>query len=137
MSSNWRDTGSVSGSAQGDSRIFRLQAREDVNPASILEAAADYMEVHGWTKGVSENALGEVCVQGAIWRGVGVNMHAHPGYDRNLHRLFKVAEKTLCKAMDTTATAAWNDLICKSKYEAVDALRLAAKLAQTSELVIH
>jgi hypothetical protein len=91
-----------------------------MTPAEILESAADYMEIHGWTQGVLEMGSGEVCVRGAILRMdmLYVNEIA-----------VARAEKILSKVVGYSRVHVWNDNICKSKYEAIDALRLAAKLA--------
>jgi hypothetical protein len=97
-----------------------------MTPASILEAAADYMEVHGWTQGVSENSSGEVCVHGAIMRGAGV---AITYGDMDLQPLLFEAERIFGKVVRYRRVHEWNDIVCESKYEAIEALRLAAKLA--------
>jgi hypothetical protein len=96
-------------------------------PYEILEAAADYTETHGWTRCVAENAQGEVCLQGALWRGAGIRIYED--VDVDLLDSIHAAEKVLSSVIDNHWIAMWNDLTCKSKYEAVDALRLAAKLA--------
>ena len=82
----------------------------------LLLDAADYMDRHGWCTKFFELEDGSVCLVGAI-RAV-THPRAAVERDRVLMRLKR--------HLGTSAIVDWNDAVCQSKEQAVEALRAAA-----------
>jgi hypothetical protein len=90
----------------------------DLSQASRdLLSAADYMDQHGWCQHIAENKAGEVCITGAIDLG----MHGERSSKR-----FQAAYYQFRDAFGLMSVMGWNDFDCKSKEQAVGALRQAA-----------
>jgi hypothetical protein len=123
--------------------------RRLLDPASkLLLDAADYMELHGWCRKTLSDDAGRVCVEGAILVGSGgkilkrasdkgcyISGGAREDIPRALQKLsayLKKHNQTWAKEIGITdmdlcrITPAWNDLKCRSKKQAVTALRAAA-----------
>jgi hypothetical protein len=100
-----------------------------MTPADILEASADYMEVHGWTRleAISEN--GEVCMYGAFYEVTNSLPENSLSEYMDAYNQIREAYACLYKALEGYQIAEWNDHVCASKYEAIDMFRRAAKLA--------
>jgi len=79
-----------------------------------LRAAAAYMREHGWCRGETADDLGRVCLLGALMKTE--NMVAS-----------QVSSLQLRKLIDVSIPC-WNDLICKSKEQAVAMLEAAAEM---------
>ncbi len=82
-----------------------------------LWKAADYIEEHGWCRGTLKKEDGRVCIVGAI--NAAGRFHSECE-----HRLYFFLREKMLNL--TFGVVSWNDKICKSKDEAVAALREAA-----------
>jgi hypothetical protein len=79
--------------------------------------AANYIEAHGWCRDALEHE-GRVCIFGAIRAVIQCDNMA---VDREIvERLRRVTGRYM-------NVAAWNDKVCRSKKQAVAALRRAAR----------
>jgi hypothetical protein len=83
---------------------------------SLLMAAADYIDAHGWCRKKPYAADAGACLIGALWEvGTGSYMHVyHAAVSRLLSHL------GMCPVL-------WNDNHCKSGAEASAMLRRAAQ----------
>jgi hypothetical protein len=85
--------------------------------ADDLERAADYIEVHGWTRGGWEKR-GRVCLLGAL-------EHTVPHPER--HIAAEHLRQYVSALIDGWISVPnYNDRLCKSKQEAMRTLRAAA-----------
>lgn len=87
------------------------------NPADMLEAAAEELEAHGWIRGAGINSSGQRCILNALST---ITPSSQFG-------VYTAAREKLAAVVGTSAIVVWNDKICQSQQEAVDALLLAAK----------
>ena len=88
----------------------------DIDPAGkILLNAADRLLRHGWCQGYLSDGSGRNCMVGAIQKSAAAHVE---GYGEAFRRLSDY--------LRTVAIVDWNDTVCKSKEEAIDALRAAA-----------
>lgn len=98
---------------------------------TVLEAAADYMEDHGWTRGQFERR-GRVCLRGAISlvpRG-GISVSgAITKLERYLH--LNYMQDHIPSQGDIIVN--FNDDRCKSKKQAVRILREAASWEECAQ----
>lgn len=104
--------------------------------ADILEAAAGLMEKHGWCRTLIRNEQHQVCLLGSI-------ILSYPSFLSILES--KTAEHFLAEEIfaqtgieppspiKASLIPYWNDLHCRSKEEAVEMLRMAAKRAKAAE----
>lgn len=94
--------------------------------AQILTDAADYIEVNGWVR-CDFGEDGEArCILGAVASAC--------GSDLALSSATTYADGTLATYLGRYPQL-WNDENCKDEYEAMDALRHAAKVVANGELV--
>lgn len=86
--------------------------------AEVLEAAADYIEIHGWTRR-SLNVFNRVCTVGAIYKVTGTQAHRMPPDKAN--RAYKAMNNFLGQDVVN-----WNDGDAESGKQVVRTLRTAA-----------
>lgn len=97
------------------------------NPADLLEAAADEIEVNGWTRGTLVNEQGQMCMRGALVKASGQSPYLVM-YNCYLNSPIQIdAENAVAAVIGTEFISTWNDRYCSSQAEAVDVLRRAAK----------
>ncbi len=84
--------------------------------ADVLLAAADYLEKWGWCQNAIRDSDGRACLLGAL--SLSISRIGKGNVVAAMNRL----ERHLKMSVD-----AWNDDICKSQEQAVDALRAAAQ----------
>lgn len=87
--------------------------------AAALEAAADYIETHGWTQGASIDGLGRVCASGAINRGGECKAVVH-----NALREYLIESDAI--GYYTGSIMTWNDAPGRTQQDVTDGLRKAA-----------
>ncbi len=80
----------------------------------VMFDAATYMDNHGWCQRARYRSDGSVCILGALVHITQGNFDLRAECRTRLMRHLKMNE------------AAWNDSVCKSKEQAVAALRDAA-----------
>ena len=85
----------------------------------LLEQAADYMEQYGWCQGNYEKGEA-VCLAGAV-------LKVGEGRTRGYRDVWERIEEAVGNKCNITT---WNDSICKTKEQAVNALRKAARLVK-------
>ena len=91
--------------------------------AEVLEAAADYIDEHGWCQNYRVDRYGGVCALGGIW-AITDAMDFQAGND-----LATKADTALCDAVGQWI-GHWNDAPGRTKDEVVRKLReVAASLA--------
>jgi hypothetical protein len=100
--------------------------------ATDLEAAADYIDDHGWTQGMLENQDGQVCLRGAIAHICQHNSSLYVSEMKILNRQELNAVVAVQNYLDTglnpyrsTATN-WNDQRGRTADDVTAALRKAA-----------
>jgi hypothetical protein len=84
----------------------------------VLWSAADYMDEHGWYGHGALGPKGEVCMVSAISKAYGVEQIFGPVRDEAYERVRK--------HLGVRGIVNWNDEVCRSKEQAVAALRGAA-----------
>ena len=107
--------------------------------ADVYDAAADYIEVHGWAVGETMTATGEVCMSGAI--GVSLDpemvtpngMHFTDISDVAWNTWFKLDAKLSDVKLDGRAVSEWNDEFAGDQYEVINMLRDMAKDLRNAE----
>ena len=83
--------------------------------------AADYIEQHGWIRGMMEDQLGRVCALG------GLTMVAETATERRIAETVFLRFLRLKYALDDSMSIArWNDQICASKGQVVSDMRECA-----------
>ena len=123
---------------------MRMEREDDMERADLYDAAADYIEVHGWTVSkLEDTTTGEVCVSGAIGAVINPTLIrwdvGHQSTDTEVAEWQQatMALREFIKHLDdivgtknfgpTRNPIAWNNRIAKNKYEVIDLLRRAAK----------
>ena len=99
--------------------MYRTSPEFEVPPAvqevdavgKVLLEAADIIEKRGWCRGAFDGPSGELCIVGAVLAATGTG-----GPWQEAHR----------RLMRLGRSMGWNDAICASKDDAVQALRSAA-----------
>lgn len=112
----------------------------DAELADLYDAAADYLEVHGWTRAQLFNPLtGAVCASGAVGAVIDARMvegtqpHLYrtgPPYARWLRALRRITNEFLPQrdtARGPMSVSVWNDIMATDEYEVMDVFRGAAK----------
>ena len=94
--------------------------------AEIYSRAADYIEKHGWTQGINESGLGEVCLYGAL-----LHSNTYPSANEALKELDKVLGGRYA------ASAIWNDTPGRTKEEVIAFLREQAIKAGLTAPATH
>lgn len=104
----------------------RLEAEQVDADGQLLLKAADFLEQHKWRRNCLCNEFtGSYCILGALDRASGTH---------NLNTTAVMTSPHLSGAIKRLSSFLglmpfyWNDVVCKSKSEAVKALRNAAKL---------
>lgn len=87
----------------------------------IIYDVADYIDRNGWCQG-AYSRYGEVCILGGFTATLGI-CHI-PAIERIARFLSKSVATGI---ISVTGIVDWNDHICKSKEEAVNMLRQAAR----------
>lgn len=85
--------------------------------AVALDAAADYIDEHGWCQHTPNNEAGAVCIEGALCRVAGT----------------WEARWLLVKDLGTAANV-WNDMPGREQWEVTELLRDTAKKVRHGEL---
>jgi hypothetical protein len=96
----------------------------------VLLSAADYMDQHGWCQYLSRNGDGNVCIQGAIEAMQRIDASQQNISFQALCRLNEHLKRTE-PSFAMSAPSEWNDNRCRSKEQAVAALREAAFVKET------
>ncbi len=95
---------------------------DDMEPEDVLDAAADYLKIFGWMRGIAGEDGGPRCAMGAVWSVVGVS----PSSGR--------AAKLLMDSQVIDNIGVWNDRRGRTCDEVVDAMRTAAARRRLGEL---
>ncbi len=100
---------------------------EFLTASDVLDAAADYIEEHGWVQGQYANLDGAVCVSGAIC----AILTGDPcGYKTGFKSPFRPSPEKIfleCNQIYTESIGDWNDAPGRTKEDVVSGLRLAGK----------
>lgn len=97
-----------------------MDREELTQVADDIDAIHDYILTHGWVQGRSENALGEVCVYGAMDHVAGV------GTSRWNH-MQSVVQTEVTTTYRMSCITTFNDMNGRTEDEVLDMLRTAAK----------
>ncbi len=99
---------------------------DDMDTADVLDAAADYLRIHGWVQGKYGEDGAPRCAHGAI-RALGAS---------NPVRWTAVAALNSTLGLDSSSHSieAWNDVQGRTAAEVVTALMEAATRVRTGEV---
>ena len=95
-----------------------------MNPvAEALDAAADYIEVHGWCQPTMQTPDGRACLYAAIRSVTGADeLNCTPDADLTSARALTAVWTHL-----DTGPITWQDRPGRTEFEVIDELRLTAK----------
>lgn len=96
-----------------------------LTPQDVCALAADLLEEHGWCQGMSRTPAGEHCVSGALHE---ISHSQLSDCCRHCCRMYTDAVRLVQMTINRVDVPAWNDTSCRTKEEAVDALRRASRL---------
>lgn len=117
---------------------FTAQAVDD------LEAAADYIETHGWTQFTMRRQDGAVCAVGALLHVVGLYCQGEPSREATIEtanrrrRAEALADMHVALVTNhcSSGLTGFNDDNGRTQYEVIDELRLTAKALRNGEMVV-
>jgi hypothetical protein len=96
----------------------------DMTPDELMDRAADYINTHGWCRGVMyRKTTGNVCVGGALYA---VTFPSLTLLDLSAFSIPDVLAKAL-RFMGEANIVYWNDTLCKDGAQASELLRSEAK----------
>jgi hypothetical protein len=106
--------------------------------ADVFEAAAELLELHGWSTGVYETPTGRMCALGALRRAAGwhhgdrvdVGGYDVPDYGGRIRRADTarlILEFHLNKGDANLITTEWNDHVAGSADVVIDTFKHVAK----------
>ena len=97
-----------------------------------VERAADAIEYHGWTKWVTLDREGRMCIQGAIMYVLSGNADEMPEDMQPYHDAMQLVAEHVKGRLpynafsDTGTVCAWNNEVAQTKEEVISVLREVA-----------